>query len=1518
MSLLNSVEAVSRLLWDVSLKATVLLIVAGLAAAALSRSSAAIRHHVWSLTMIGLVLLPALSRWLPAWNLPVLPAAAKVDLQQPVTAMPTETVDLPLDVAATDVPYDAIPWEEPSADSESHAIATLMELPTAPLAITQPIVPIPWLALSLVAVWCIGFVAYCCGIFLGLRHIRRLSQKSTRFMDGQWLVLIDDLRRRLGLRQTVELREYFQPIVPLTWGFFRPRVLLPSQARTWAEPMRRSVLLHELAHVQRADVAYQLLGRLACAMYWFHPLAWLALRQMRQEREQACDDAVLHTGEQASTYAEQLLEVARLYCRPGGLSLAVEMAQGSSLEQRLKALFDAARSHRPLNRRWSWGISCFVLSCVSGVAVVKLVSQEQKPVLVKDEFGRMVQAEGELRHVVQVVDAQKQPVARAKLIQLGFGTARGSGMSWPKDWPSEFVTDDQGQVEVFVPDVSQVAASGEKGISGLYFSIQHPEHPLKRVGLRALNSKVAVVLDDPLQLSIRVVRFGDDSPLVKDVFLQASGWPQERATLKDDLWIADRLNPKDLEAGRFLRVVSVPQDQPACFSELIDLQKQFPNPGQAELNVTVFPGVRVDGVLGDDVPRPITSGRVCAYIADGEQPSGWQWQDVAEVAADGTFSFASLPRDTNLQLIAVCDGWVSESPANKENQAYAQEFGLKIPPRNDADSMIWSRFFRLNDEAVVHVELPMTPTVSCEVTVIDETGKPLMDAEVGFYPNQHLPGIGGNIVGMGHSSADWLRDGFDTTKLFESDWWKATFARFQAKTDKQGRAAIRNLPTGLQNFNVQAEGYEIAPDPHAKPEDWRADSTHTTIQAAHPNRVQVRMRRKPEAKTSANRKSSAAKLIAERNGRLEGDLKWEDRQGREPRAEQEPAADKPIVAIRVEGNKEITADEIMRLIKTRAGETATTISIRADVEALVKTRWFAIVEPSFRESTDGLELVFRVVERSLSAKVKTSIKLGVQSLSDAQEANGSWQGGGKEHDVGVTSLALWALMSAGQPPDQGTVLRGLTYLRALDAGVEPKFHYDMSLMLMAFTAAKDPADRPRITRLAQRLEAGQAQVGGDAMPAGGWSYTGQLNFGGDPSNSQYAVLALCEAAEHGVPVSRDVWTKGREYWERLQNPDGGWGYGQGQSTGSMTVAGIASLSIIQQMLVTDEGVAPDGKAPCCDEPQDNRSIERGSHWLAQHFAVGHNPGHRSWQLYYLSGLERAGRHSGQRYFQARDWYREGAGLLVDGQHAANGQWAGAGQIESHPVIATSFSLLFLSQGMAPVLVNKLKYGPKSPTSPLEIVGQDWNRHPHDIRNLAKALCGTKGWPALMTTQELDLARTAVAGSVDPLLQAPVVYISGKMRPQFTAAEIKLLKDYVQCGGFIFGVPSCESQEFEAGFREMTKQILLPNENELKLLPAEHPVFASEFDLKKLGIELHGAETSGRTAVVLCREDLGCYWQYTSRHAPPNRNPKLAANVLRATKIGANVMSYATSRKFRTKLELPPTLKVPAHHPEDRD
>jgi hypothetical protein len=539
--------------------------------------------------------------------------------------------------------------------------------------------------------------------------------------------------------------------------------------------------------------------------------------------------------------------------------------------------------------------------------------------------------------------------------------------------------------------------------------------------------------------------------------------------------------------------------------------------------------------------------------------------------------------------------------------------------------------------------------------------------------------------------------------------------------------------------------------------------------------------------------------------------------------------------------------------------------------------------------------------------VMESIERGRRYLITRQERNGSWpldDATNRDHVDGIAALAVLALLTSGLTANDPPVKRGLGYLRGLPAG-RPEMTYDISLVIMALVAAKDPnrSDLPQISLLAERLARGQAVQGN----VGAWTYhPAPNNHNGDPSNAQFALLGLREAAEAGVPIPRQVWERAKTYWEGLQNGDGGWSYSGGGagSTGSMTVAGIASLAIVQQMLRTDEGVAADGTPPCCREEPPYPALERGLRWLAGSFRVGQNPNSRAWFLYYTYGVERAGRLSGRRFFGEHDWYREGAANLLAMQVPPEGYWIGDGSHENRPIVGTSLALLFLSKGLAPVLMSKLQHGPRDPTRPLEIVSKDWNHHPRDVRNLMEHISGLPRWPALLTSQEVDLLKATKTGGVDVVLQAPMLFITGEERLQLSAGERELLKEYLLQGGFILAAPSCQGTEFEASLQELLNTMLPPGEGELKPLPADHPVYRSEYLLSPDVVPIFGVDVGCRTAVMYVPEDLGCLWSYWQRHDPPLRNPRFKARIVRATQTGVNIAAYATGREPPQSLDAP--------------
>lgn len=556
-------------------------------------------------------------------------------------------------------------------------------------------------------------------------------------------------------------------------------------------------------------------------------------------------------------------------------------------------------------------------------------------------------------------------------------------------------------------------------------------------------------------------------------------------------------------------------------------------------------------------------------------------------------------------------------------------------------------------------------------------------------------------------------------------------------------------------------------------------------------------------------------------------------------------------------------------------------------------------------------------DAQLRDRVKRAIERSQQYLISQQLPGGAWS----TQRPGAHALVLLSLATSGLPSNHPAIADGLKYMRGIR---EPGETYDTALMIMAYAAIDNGrADRGRMAVLAKRLEDLQLRSG----HPGAWGYGRDGNTGWyDNSNTQYAVLGMHEAAQTAAyQFDRATWRRARDHWLRVQvgnrNALGGagWGYNDGNNsvTGSMTVAGISSLTIVQQFLSDDP---PDGQLDCCGgaaEDETQKAIDAGTRWLGAHFSVRNNPGDNNWPLYYLYGLERAGRLSGKRFFGDHDWYREGAQFLVETQTAANGTWRSGSPYEKEPVFGTAFGLLFLSKGLAPVLINKLKFGPRDPASG-EPLSDDWNRHRNDARNLVDYISTRDGWPHLLTWQVVDLDQAAAENDVQSLLQSPVQLLSGRDAPRsIDGAQLELLREYIAQGGFLLAVQNCEDSEFDAGFRDLIKRMFPTGEFRLRRLTDTHDIYRSEFLITENPPELWGVDLGCRTAIVYAPFDHACRWNHWARVDPPGRNPALKATISKSMQLGTNIIAYATNRDVHDKLDAQQAVTETADTATDR-
>ena len=203
----------------------------------------------------------------------------------------------------------------------------------------------PGVAVVLFAVWAIGAAALLVRLGHGVWEARRVRAASGVLCDAAWQASLRALQEH-G-RPAVELRVGDELRAPVVVGVWRPAVIVPREMLGMSATGRRSLLAHELAHVVRGDVLLLMVGAVGRAIYWVSPLAWTALRRLRARAEDAADDAVLQAGVPSSSYAAQLVSVARAQLERAG-----RVAAGG-LRARVGAVLDVRRVRGSARvRRW--------------------------------------------------------------------------------------------------------------------------------------------------------------------------------------------------------------------------------------------------------------------------------------------------------------------------------------------------------------------------------------------------------------------------------------------------------------------------------------------------------------------------------------------------------------------------------------------------------------------------------------------------------------------------------------------------------------------------------------------------------------------------------------------------------------------------------------------------------------------------------------------------------------------------------------------------------------------------------------------------------------------------------------------------------------------------------------------------------------------------------------------------------------------------------------------------------------
>jgi beta-lactamase regulating signal transducer with metallopeptidase domain len=338
---MTSLFALRALLFAGELLAASLLILA-LVWAMASPKTASARHLSWAAAFGVLLALPLFAALLPSTNQILLPPPYQ---PPPMPVSADSLVMMPVNPPAHGVSFDDIQASD--------------------------------ILLAFGAIWLLGMMLIGARLVVGAACLAILKHRSRPFALAP-----DDEPKIASRGRECELRLCSRDTGPITWGVFRPIILLPKAALAWPRERLHAVLLHELAHIRRRDSLANALSHVACALYWPNPLVWIAAKKLRREAEIAADDAVINSGIKPSTYAGELLALAQEFRarQTAFAGMALFMAQPSSLEARVESVLAPGNLRSGVTSMDVWKMAGLGLCTATAIALAcPSLAQETAP-----------------------------------------------------------------------------------------------------------------------------------------------------------------------------------------------------------------------------------------------------------------------------------------------------------------------------------------------------------------------------------------------------------------------------------------------------------------------------------------------------------------------------------------------------------------------------------------------------------------------------------------------------------------------------------------------------------------------------------------------------------------------------------------------------------------------------------------------------------------------------------------------------------------------------------------------------------------------------------------------------------------------------------------------------------------------------------------------------------------------------------------------------------------------------------
>jgi beta-lactamase regulating signal transducer with metallopeptidase domain len=186
--------------------------------------------------------------------------------------------------------------------------------------------------------------------------------RSARVVNDPFVIeTLDRCCRRIAIKRMPIILETDAVNVPSTFGLFRPRILLPMGLNLSSQQMQ-FVLIHELAHIRRKDIAILWIVRIFSALHWFNPLSWIVAMKIRAEQELACDAQVMSMTErgQWNDYGRLLVDMLSRVVAPSSPGSIGIVGGRRAIRRRIAAIA------QPVTPRWYISLFAILLIFVIG------------------------------------------------------------------------------------------------------------------------------------------------------------------------------------------------------------------------------------------------------------------------------------------------------------------------------------------------------------------------------------------------------------------------------------------------------------------------------------------------------------------------------------------------------------------------------------------------------------------------------------------------------------------------------------------------------------------------------------------------------------------------------------------------------------------------------------------------------------------------------------------------------------------------------------------------------------------------------------------------------------------------------------------------------------------------------------------------------------------------------------------------------------------------------------------------